>query len=37
VNVADAAAAGTVTLAGTGSAVVLFDASVTVLPPTGAA
>ena len=35
-NVVHVAAAGTVTEAGTGSAVVLFDATVTVLPPAGA-
>jgi hypothetical protein len=37
VNVADVAAAGTVTEAGTGSAVVLLDARATTLPPVGAA
>ena len=37
VNVVELAVAGTVTDAGTGSAAVLFDASVTVLPPVGAA
>jgi len=37
VNVADVAVAGTVTDAGTGSAAMLFDASVMVLPPVGAA
>jgi hypothetical protein len=36
VNIAEVAVAGTVTDAGTGSAVVLFEASVTVLPPVGA-
>lgn len=36
-NVADVAPAGTVTDAGTGSAVVFVEASVTPLPPTGAA
>jgi hypothetical protein len=37
VNVADAAADGTVTDTGTGSAAVLLDVSVTRLPPVGAA
>src|SRR6202008_713490 len=37
VKVADPEPAGTVTEAGTGSTVVLLDASVTVLPPVGAA
>jgi hypothetical protein len=37
VNVADVAVAGTATEAGTGSAVVLLETSVTVLPPLGAA
>ena len=37
VNVADVALAGTAMEAGTGSAVVLLDTSVTVLPPAGAA
>jgi hypothetical protein len=36
VNVVELAVAGTVTDAGTGSAVVLFEPSVTVLPPLGA-
>jgi hypothetical protein len=36
VNVAEVAAAGTVSEAGTGSAIVLLDASVTTLPPGGA-
>jgi hypothetical protein len=36
-NVADVAAAATATEAGTDNAAVLFDASVTTLPPTGAA
>ena len=36
VNVAVVAAAGTVTEVGTGSAAVLFEASVTALPPVGA-
>jgi hypothetical protein len=36
VNIAEVAVAGTATDAGTGSAVVLFDPSVTVLPPAGA-
>ena len=36
VNVVELAVAGTVTDAGTGSAVVLFEARVTVLPPVGA-
>src|SRR5215470_2242358 len=37
VNVAEVASAGTVTDAGTGRAAVLLDASVTTLPPLGAA
>jgi hypothetical protein len=37
VKVVAVAAAGTVTEAGTGSAVVLLDARVTTLPPVGAA
>jgi hypothetical protein len=37
VNVADVAAAGTLTEAGTGSAAVLLDDRVTTLPPVGAA
>jgi len=37
VNVVAVAAAGTVTEVRTGSAVVLLDAKVTVLPPAGAA
>jgi hypothetical protein len=37
VNVVELVAAGTVTVAGTGSAVVLLEASVTGLPPVGAA
>jgi hypothetical protein len=36
VNVADVAPAGTLSEAGTGSAAVLLDASVTALPPAGA-
>ena len=36
VNVAEVEPTGTVTDAGTGSAVVLFEAIVTVLPPLGA-
>jgi hypothetical protein len=36
-NVVEFVVAGTVTEAGTGNAAVLFDATVTVLPPAGAA